>query len=503
MSGLEITLGAAALLIGLTGAWSPCGFSMVETIGPSGHSGGRPTTAAALATFVPGALIGGVATFGALALLGSAVHGAAGRTAYAVAAIIAIAAALAEARGTPIVPQIRRQLPEHWRRIMPMPLAAGLYGILLGLGFTTFVLSFGVWALAGISFAVGSATTGIVIGLAFGAGRALPVLLLAPVCERPSGIRATEAMTQRPGLYLGARRGDAVALIASAIALTVAPAGATVSVIKNAADPSATGTDLVFERGGGTAVLRRAGSKIVRLPGTDPAIGGPYVAVRQGDTVALLNRRTLTEVGRVDAPGADALAVSASWLAYRVHGAEGDDLRVRSISRGEPGAGVAFGPESEVARASSPGGLGRPSLDGRTLVYSRATESGNGLAELSLPRRKARFLLATRRLLVSAPSVQGAYFSYLLTTNERQEVRVRRLRGRGLGRLVYSLPATSRRDQDRGAGHRRLPTRVPPPDRRRTNTAIAGTTLAGRSVYLTFLEQRRGRVSARIAHVGR
>ena len=40
-----------------------------------------------------------------------------------------------------IVPQIRRQLPEHWRRAMPMPLAAALYGVLLGLGFTTFVLT--------------------------------------------------------------------------------------------------------------------------------------------------------------------------------------------------------------------------------------------------------------------------------------------------------------------------------------------------------------------------
>ena len=31
---------------------------------------------------------------------------------------------------------------------MPLPLAAGLYGVLLGLGFTTFILTFAVWALA-------------------------------------------------------------------------------------------------------------------------------------------------------------------------------------------------------------------------------------------------------------------------------------------------------------------------------------------------------------------
>ena len=47
---------------------------------------------------------------------------------------------------------------------MPMPLAAALYGVLLGLGFTTFVLSFGVWALAGVSLAVGDPSLGLLLG---------------------------------------------------------------------------------------------------------------------------------------------------------------------------------------------------------------------------------------------------------------------------------------------------------------------------------------------------
>ncbi len=88
------------------------------------------------------------------------------------------------------MPQIRRQLPEHWRRSMPMPLAAALYGGLLGLGFTTFVLTFGVWAVAAISFAVGDPATGVVIGLAFGVGRALPIVALAPLSvDRAAGDR--------------------------------------------------------------------------------------------------------------------------------------------------------------------------------------------------------------------------------------------------------------------------------------------------------------------------
>ena len=38
MSALEIALGFAALLIGATGTFSPCGLSVIDTIGPTGHT---------------------------------------------------------------------------------------------------------------------------------------------------------------------------------------------------------------------------------------------------------------------------------------------------------------------------------------------------------------------------------------------------------------------------------------------------------------------------------
>ncbi len=501
MTGLEVILAVAALAIGLTGAWSPCGFSMVETIGPTGHSGGRPATLAALATFIPGALVGGVLTFGALAWLGDVVHGAGGRFAYAFAAAIAVAAALAEARGVPIVPQIRRQLPEHWRRVMPMPVAAGLYGVLLGLGFTTFVLSFGVWALAGIAFAIGDPAAGVVIGLAFGAGRALPVLALAPVCDRPSGLRVTAAMTERPSLYRGARRGDAVALMATAVALMVAPAGAATTVVKGAADPSASGTDIVFEKVGGAGVLRRAGGGAVGLPGTDPAIGGPWVAVRQKSEIVLLSRDDLAEAGRIPAAGADAVAVSPHWIAWRAATAGGDLIRARSFAAGD--TGIVWRPGGVVARAAAPATLGRPSLDGAKLVYSHSSTRANSLRLRVLTSGRGKTLLASRHWLLSAPSVFNGSFSFVRTTNERQEVRLRKLGGRKTGHLLYSIPATSYRDRDHGIGHHRLPTRVPPPDRSRTNTAITGTTLTRHSIYLTQLIQKAGHVSAKISRTPR
>jgi hypothetical protein len=215
---LEAVVIVAAAVAGVTGAWSPCGFSMVETLAPHGYAGRVRTTLAACATFSVGALAGGVVTFGGLALFGQAL-GAGGGAALAVAAAVALAAAVGEARGARIVPQVRRQVPESWRRRLPVPLAAGLYGVLLGLGFTTFILTFAVWALAGVCVAVGDPGLGAAAGLAFGAGRLLPVVALAPAAGSALGAAAHAAMAERPRILRSLRAVDAVAMAACAAAL--------------------------------------------------------------------------------------------------------------------------------------------------------------------------------------------------------------------------------------------------------------------------------------------
>src|SRR5215207_3507020 len=292
MGALELALAVAALLIGATGTFSPCGLSVIDTIGPTGHTGGRRTTIAACVAFVPGAITGGLITFGSLAAFGEALHGSGGRTSYLVAAGIALLAAILEALGTRIVPQIRRQLPEHWRRVLPMPVAAALYGVLLGIGFTTFVLSFGVWALAGVSLAVGDPALGLLLGACFGIGRATPIVALAPAAGGRVGIKATELMCERPAVYLGLRRGDAAVLLVAAFALVIVPgdAGARGGVVApQATDPSATIDSLVYQRLTGEGILRRGGSE-VGLNGSNPTIGGRYVAVLSGGSVRLLDR---------------------------------------------------------------------------------------------------------------------------------------------------------------------------------------------------------------------
>jgi hypothetical protein len=220
---LTACLIVAGFAAGATGSWSPCGLSMIDTLAPEGYARRLRTSVIACVTFALGALAGGAITFGGLALAGAAL-GAGGPAALGVAAVVAVAAAAAEARGLRIAPQIRRQVPEGWRRVLPVPLAAAGYGVLLGLGFTTFVLSFAVWALAGTSIALGDPALGLALGLAFGAGRALPVACLAPFAGTDRGSAITAAMCERPAILLGLRRVDAVALAAVALALGMAPA---------------------------------------------------------------------------------------------------------------------------------------------------------------------------------------------------------------------------------------------------------------------------------------
>ncbi len=473
MGAPEIALAAAALLIGATGTFSPCGLSAIDTIGPTGHTGGRRTTAAACATFLPGAIAGGLLTFGSLAWLGQLLHGAGGRAAYVVAAAIALFAAVLEVRGTRIVPQIRRQLPEHWRRVMPMPLAAALYGVLLGIGFTTFVLSFGVWALAGVSLAIGDPSLGLLLGASFGLGRAIPIVLLAPLAGTAKGIRATELMCERDSVYLGVRRGDAAALLLAAVVLVIAPgsAGASGTRVAHATDPAVTADALLFQRLGGPAVISRGGLELP-LPGKHPAIGGRYVATVVGNAIQLFDRSTLAPVAQIDAPGADAIAVSDNWLAYRTPMGGGDRIYIRFIANPSSPA-----PPSLLASEGGVSQLSAPAVDGNVLLYAIATPGGSRIVQWMMGTHKHRALVRSRRLLVFDPAVSGRSFSYTRTDARHSRLMVRRRHSHGSGRILLSLK--------RSAG------------------LLASDALTGSNAYVTVLDPRADNADATIVGVSR
>ena len=433
-AGVIIVLVVAGLLIGATGTWSPCGFSMIETIGPTGHTGGQPTTLAACATFFPGALAGAVFTFGGVSLVGAAMPGEAGWISYTVAGVVALLAAVAEARGKRIAPQIRRQLPEHWRRIMPMPAAAALYGILLGLGFTTFVLTFGVWALAGIALALGEPVVGLAIGLGFGVGRAIPIVALAPFASRPLGRKAITLMAERPELYRAIRFGDALALAAAAAALAFAgTAQADVKRVRSASDPSVAGPTLAFASGLTGEAFVTDGEGREALPGTDPSIADRYAALIDGQTVRILGRPGYAEVDSFQAPGVDAVAVANNWIAYRTRIDGRDRLAARKLND----AGVA-GEQKRIGAAGDPDQVSLPALDGNTLVYAILTPKASRIVKAKLKRMRRDVVMRSRLHQLSNPSVRGRSLLYVRGTKRGWELRLKKLRNGDTGRVLES-----------------------------------------------------------------
>lgn len=467
-------LALAGLVAGLTGAWSPCGFSMVETLAPRGYADRMRTTIVACATFALGALVGGAITFAGLSLVGRAL-GAGGTAAATLAAAVALAAALGEARGARIVPQVRRQVPESWRRVLPLPLAAGLYGVLLGLGFTTFILSFAVWALAGMSVALGDPALGIAIGLGFGAGRALPVIALAPTAGTERGARIAAAMAERPAILRGLRAADALALLACAAVVGAAPADAAEPVSANGTNPAAAAGVVAWQEPGGPGLVLRAG-RVDRLPGRDPALGGGLIGWREGARIVLADPASLAPVAAIDAPGADAFAFSERWLVWRA----GEALYARALT---PGADPAA---REVARARH---VGRPTVAGDRVAF----HAGGAIRGVNLATGDRRILRRERGAQLGNPALMGDALLYVRATATRQQLMVGIVDRRRSDHVLYGTPPTNRRDVEREVGrerHHRRP--IPPRARPGTSTTLWTTALDQGAAYVTRLRVARG-----------
>src|SRR5437763_1644829 len=197
----------------------------------------------------------------------------------AAALALALGSALGDALAIRVRPQIPLQVPEPWRRTLPPALASLLYGALLGTGLSSAVPAFAGWAIVGLAFATGRPETAILVGLALGGGRALPIVLDLRAAARPRGLRLV-------------RSGCACALALTVIGLAPSVVAAAARIAP-AVDPSAAGGDLAWQQPGVGGFLMRAGAEPQQLPGADPAVGGALIAWREGDTVTVADRATL------------------------------------------------------------------------------------------------------------------------------------------------------------------------------------------------------------------
>jgi hypothetical protein len=431
-----IALGIAAFFAGLAGTWSPCGFSVVETLRPGSWSEHRRSTVAAVLTFGVGTVAGALATFVALSAIGSALP----HPANAVPVAIALAGGALDALGVRVVPQIRHQVPESSRRRMPVALAAALYGVLLGLAFTTFVLAFAVWALAGIALALGSIKAGLVIGAGFAAGRALPVIVTAPIADLRLGRCITESMAERPALLRGVRLADGIALWAAALALasSAALADATTAAAP-AADPGASAAGLVWRMPGGAAYLRTDAGE-AELPCGAPALGGSLLACLKDDNAAIGPAAVpFAPTTQLPTPGADKLAVSDSWLVWRVSAPSEDTLM--AIPLQPPG------PPRVVASALRPSEIGRPGLDGSTLVYAvNGPHRPSRIVAYDLDGATARTLLRRPTQQLLNPSLNDGRLLYEQVDDCRQQLLLAPLTEPGRARVLARAPTEVTRD---------------------------------------------------------
>jgi hypothetical protein len=514
LGGLAVSAALTAVVAGVAGAWSPCGFSMVDTIGSALGDARRGATLAASATFALGTLLGGAITFASLALLGSLVGDGVAGLREGLGAALALAAAVADWRGMRIAPQIRRQVPERWRWTLPLPLACALYGVLLGLGFTTFVLAFAVWALAGISFASGDPLVGVLVGLAFGAGRALPVLWMAPGLRGGAGARRLDEMAEAPRLWLGLRRLDALGLGICALALAGASASAAPIArraivgtrIAQATDPSAADGALAWQQVAAGGLLSLSGAAPRSLPGAHPALGGVNVAWASSTQITIAGRASLQPKLVLAASGVNALAVSDGWIVYRDEDALGEHLI--AVSLGDPSV------RRYLAGARLAGRIGRPALDGARVAFTIDTPARSAIELVDLASGRRRTLRAARHgVAFFYPSLLGGRILYERVTRCVQQLRLGVVAGPArassraatagpLGtadalrasrgeRVLLSLPSAVARDPGYQAGYTHAYNSASGCPNRRAGrggaTRLGATALAARSAYVTRL----------------
>jgi len=250
-------------------------------------------------------------------------------------------------------------------------------------------------------------------------------------------------------------------------------------------DPVAADTDLVWNEPGVGGFLLRNGQRI-QLPGTDPAIGGPYIAWRNGDAVTVAAADSLQPVFQLTLPGAQKLGVSERWLVFRARLPSGKE-QLRALSFTDPGTVRA------ISHARAAGRLGRPSLGHNTVVYHMVNPHGSELFSLDLLSGKRRLLRSSDRDLLLNPARVGSRLLFVRVGRCGQELQLGPLTGRAPARTLFRLPPLAGQDAGHEPGHttqgERLPCARPP---KPTKRMLWTTALTPKTAYVTVLRPTGG-----------
>jgi hypothetical protein len=171
---------------------------MLGSITPLGERGRQARWAVTTGAYLLGSAAAGTA-IGALAgLVGAAAAGGLSTAArLGILAAAALVGAAIDSGRTPLrLPTVRRQVDDAWMREYRGWVYGLGFGLQLGLGVATIVTSATVYLTVLAAFLAGGPGGGALVGLVFGAARALPVLAVRHV-RTPRQLGAVEARLRR------------------------------------------------------------------------------------------------------------------------------------------------------------------------------------------------------------------------------------------------------------------------------------------------------------------
>ena len=188
----------------------------------------------------------------------------------------------------------------------------------------------------------------------------------------------------------------------------------------------------------------------------------------------------------IPAPGADAVAVSAQWVAWRARGADGDTIFAQPL-----GGGAA----RRVAKSAE---LGRPALEGGRIAYHVPGRNGSRIVIADLATGKRTTVRRERRAMLLNPSLHGGDLAYVRSLYRRQELRVgpQSKRTPRRDRRLWSTVPTGRRDagHEPGKKHHRhgWPRKLWPRPKRGLSATVWTTALGADVAYVALLRQTVG-----------
>lgn len=190
MTGLLVSAAVVAVVAAARGTWSPCGLSMVSAINPLSEQGRGYRYWLTCVLFVAGAATGGLLLGGAaavLALLGGLLSTTSALAVGVLAGLVTIASDLR--LGGFALPHHPRQVDEDWLGRYRRWVYATGFGLQVGSGFATYVMTAGTYLLVVLAALTGSPAAALALGLLFGTVRGLAVALSARATS-PERLRA-------------------------------------------------------------------------------------------------------------------------------------------------------------------------------------------------------------------------------------------------------------------------------------------------------------------------